>query len=100
MKKLVLTFLLCITCYSQNLNITNIIELKKNGLSDEVIIAYIKSQQTVQKVLPITSQVNTNNGIKIDPESYGYFYTHYLYPRTLRYKYQVLSPYVKFKPLK
>ena len=79
--------MISLNVWSQNsLSVSNIITLKEAGLSDAVIIEMIKNQPrliTIQR--PPVRQ--------IDIESYDFYWNNYLYPRTLRYRYQMLSPY-------
>jgi hypothetical protein len=58
----------------QSTLVSEIITLKTNGVSDDVILEYIKHQN------------KENNIREIDIESYEFFYTHYLYPRALKYQ--------------
>lgn len=67
---------------------SNIISMTQNKVSDQVILAYIQTQAQAQKEVKPVQVVK-----QIDPESYDFFYWNYLYPRTLRYRYQMLAPY-------
>jgi hypothetical protein len=67
---------------------SNIISMTQNKVSDQVILAYIQTQAQAQKEVKPVQVVK-----QFDPESYDFFYWNYLYPRTLRYRYQMLAPY-------
>lgn len=71
--------------------VSNIIALKQANVSDAVIITYLRTQLR-QIPVPVNPPPAPKVRV-IDPDSYEYFYRYYLYPRTLRYQYQLFRPY-------
>lgn len=69
--------------YSQSSLINDILILKSNKVSDEIILAYIKAQETKKETENKTRTINI--------ESYDYFVRYYLHPRTLAARNRILS---------
>jgi hypothetical protein len=83
MKKIICLLLLCINCLAQQITVSEIIQMKTNGVSDAVMISLINSRTN-------TSPSIINKTI-IDPESYDFFWSNYLYPRTIQYQHRVMG---------
>ena len=96
MKRWAVILLLCfsLSCLAQtNTNsvvlpssqlVSNIVTLSQNKVSDKVIIEFIRAQKETPKIV-------TNAPVRqVDVEGYDFFYWNYLYPRTLRYRYDTL----------
>lgn len=72
--------------------VSNIILMTEHKVSDQVILAYIQSQKETNQSVKIIQKPAAK---QIDVEGYDFFYWNYLYPRTLRYRYQMFYPYEK-----
>jgi hypothetical protein len=77
----------------------DVLRLKTNGISDAVIIEYIKQRSITNTIVATTPQRPVQIVRRIDPESYEYFQTYYLHPRTMSYQYRLFAPYhVRYNP--
>jgi hypothetical protein len=76
-------------CNAQQLTVSDILTLKSNGVSDQVIVALIQARTNIVAVSP-TSRAN----VIYDVESYDFFKHYYLVPRAMSYRYRLMmSPY-------
>jgi hypothetical protein len=67
-----------------NAGATDLIALKEHGATDDISTAVLKRSAEVRtRASQVQAEVKAQASTRVDPESYEFFTSHYLYPRTI-----------------